>query len=69
MRRGAQDKRFGKRTDEIADEYGLTLSDVYAALAYYFDHREEIDRDIVEHKAFIEMLRKSSPSKLKEKLR
>ncbi|WP_447965589.1 DUF433 domain-containing protein [Nitrospira sp. Ecomares 2.1] len=60
---------FGKSADEIANEYGLTLADVYAALAYYFDRREEIDRDITEHKAFIAMLRQEIPSKLKEKLR
>lgn len=27
----------------IADELGLSLAQVYAALAYYFDHRAEID--------------------------
>ena len=32
-----------KSADEIAAQYDLTLADVYAALAYYFDHREEID--------------------------
>ena len=35
--------RSGWSADEIAHEYDLTLADVYAALAYYFDHREEID--------------------------
>lgn len=30
--------------DEIVDMFpGITLADVYAALAYYFDHREEIE--------------------------
>jgi uncharacterized protein (DUF433 family) len=33
--------------DEIVSAYAtLTLSDVYAALAYYYDHRAEIDADI-----------------------
>jgi uncharacterized protein (DUF433 family) len=36
-------ERLGKSADEIASEYDLTLGDVHAALAYYFDHREEID--------------------------
>jgi uncharacterized protein (DUF433 family) len=37
----------GQSADEIVAEYPqLTLSDVYAALAYYHDHREEIDGDI-----------------------
>jgi uncharacterized protein (DUF433 family) len=36
-------ERLGKSADEIATDYDLTLADVYAALAYYFDHRAEID--------------------------
>ena len=36
-------ERLGKSADEIATDYNLTLADVYAALAYYFDHREAID--------------------------
>jgi uncharacterized protein (DUF433 family) len=32
--------------DGIADWFGLTLSQVYAALAYYFDHKADIDADI-----------------------
>jgi uncharacterized protein (DUF433 family) len=33
---------------EIAERFHLTLGEVYAALAYYYDHKDEIDRDIVE---------------------
>ena len=61
-------ERMGRSVDEIATEYDLTLGDVYAALAYYFDHRPEIDRSIEEGDAFVEALRQSTPSKLKEKL-
>jgi uncharacterized protein (DUF433 family) len=61
-------ERMGKSADEIATEYDLTLADVYAALAYYFDHRSEIDRTIEESAAFVEALRKRSPSKLRQKL-
>ena len=43
--------------DEIATEYDLTLSEVYAALAYYHDHREEIDESIRADTAFVEELR------------
>ena len=58
---------LGKSADEIAAEYDLTLSDVYAALAYDFDHREEIDARITEDGAF-EALRASTPSKRSQKL-
>ena len=34
---------MGTSVDQIATEYNLQISDVYAALAYYHDHREEID--------------------------
>ena len=62
-------ERLGRSAGEIATEYELTLADVYAALAYYFDHREEIDRSIEESNAFVEALRKQTPSKLQQKLR
>lgn len=61
-------ERLGKNVDEIAAEYGLTLADVHAALAYYFVHREEIDRSIQEGEAFVEELRRSTPSKVRRKL-
>ena len=61
-------ERMGKEADEIAAEYDVTLADVYAALAYYFDHRSEIDRTIEESAAFVEALRQRSPSKLQLKL-
>ncbi len=63
-----QHERLGKGADEIAGEYDLTLADVYAALAYYFDHREEIDARITEDRAFVEALRARTPSKRSQKL-
>jgi uncharacterized protein (DUF433 family) len=62
-------ERLGKSADEIAAEYDLTLSDVYAALAYYFDHRQEIDARITEDRAFVQTLRASTPSKRSHKIR
>ena len=61
-------ERMGKSADEIATEYDLTLADIYAALAYYFDHRVEIDQGIQGSAAFAEALRQRSPSKLQQKL-
>jgi uncharacterized protein (DUF433 family) len=54
---------------EIAKEYDLSFADVYAALAYYYDHREEIDKMIADDDAFVEEMRKKSPSLLNEKLK
>lgn len=61
-------ERLGMSADEIASAYDLSLADVFASLAYYHDHRAEIDREIAEGEAFAEALRKSTPSKIKEKL-
>jgi uncharacterized protein (DUF433 family) len=60
--------RLGRSADEIASEYDLELADIYAALAYYFAHREEIDASIREGRAFIEEMRRKTPSKLRQKL-
>jgi uncharacterized protein (DUF433 family) len=62
-------ERLGKSADEIASDYDLTLADVHAALAYYFDHRAEIDQSIEEGESFAEALRQSTPSKLRQKLK
>src|SRR5687768_14645382 len=62
-------ERMGKSVDEIATEYGLTLGEVYAALSYYHDHREEIDASIRDGAAFVAELRQRSPSKLAERRR
>ena len=59
---------MGLSADEIASEYDLSLADIHAALAYYFDHRAEIDRSIQEDEAFVRELRRRTPSKLRAKL-
>ena len=59
---------MGKNADEIASEHELSLAEVYAALAYYYDHRQEIDQTIQESEAFVESLRKQTPSLVAQKL-
>ena len=61
-------ERMAISADEIATEYELSLADVYAALAYYFDHREEIDQTIASDDAFVAAMRESTPSNLRERL-
>lgn len=46
----------------------ITLADVYAALAYYHDHRDDIRRAIAEEDAYVEQLRRTSVSRVQEKL-
>lgn len=59
---------MGLSADEIAAEYGLGLADVYAALAYYHDHRSEIDQAIKDDEGFVAALRRQTPSKVAQKL-
>lgn len=63
-------ERMGMSPDEIvASLPTITLAQVHAALAYYFDHKDEIDADIEEGKRFVEEMKaKSPPSKLQKLL-
>jgi uncharacterized protein (DUF433 family) len=58
-------ERLGRNADEIACEYDLSLEEVYAALAYYFSHREDIDRSISESEAFVAEMKAKTSSKIK----
>jgi uncharacterized protein (DUF433 family) len=63
----------GKAPEEIVTEFPqLSLADVHAALAYYFDHREEIERQVKEDEECVaEMKREQGVTKfdlLKQKL-
>ncbi len=59
----------GRSVDEISADYGITPAEVHAALTYYFDHREEIGTAMRESEAFVESLRRQTPSKLQQRLK
>jgi uncharacterized protein (DUF433 family) len=60
-------ERMGMRPEQIVSEWPhLTLADVYAALTYYHDHRDEIDRDLDEGERLFEELKARQPSILEE---
>ena len=60
----------GMTPDEIVSHVPtITLGDVHAALAYYFDHIEEIQQEMRDERAFAEEFRRSNPSPLEAKLR
>lgn len=61
-------EHLGQGADEIAEAHELTLADVYAALAYFFDHRPEIDASIRNDEAFVTAQREQKPSRLRAKL-
>ncbi len=62
-------EELGVPVPEIMEDYDLTPAEVHAALAYYHDHREEIDARQREDEAFIEEMKAREPSLLAEKLR
>ncbi|MGL4513896.1 MAG: DUF433 domain-containing protein [Lacipirellulaceae bacterium] len=57
-------EHFGETPDQVLHAYPhLSLADVYGAMAYYWDHREEIEQQMKEADAFVEkMMRESGPS-------
>ena len=59
----------GYSPDEIVAMFsGITLGDVHAALAYYFDHRHEIEEDFRKDEETATELLTRHPSKVREKL-
>ena len=64
-------EKRGMSADEIVDAIPtLTLADVYAALAYYWDNRDEIERQMEVGRAESDELRRViEDGRLAEKLR
>jgi uncharacterized protein (DUF433 family) len=65
----------GRSAEEIQEAYpSYTLAQIYSALAYYYDHKAEMDRQIAERQriaeaALAEIERRQGPSPLRERLR
>jgi uncharacterized protein (DUF433 family) len=63
-------ERQGMSPEEIVSEFPhLTLADIYAALAYYHDHREAINAEIAADRAWYEEQKAKQPSRLQETLK
>ncbi len=62
-------EELGLSPDEIISSYpSLTLSDVHAALAYYFDHQDEVQQDLSEDRQLAAELASETPSRARQKL-
>lgn len=60
----------GLTPDEIVSHIPtITLADVHIALAYYFDHVQEIQEELRADRAYAEEFRQNNPSLLDVKLR
>ncbi len=52
---------WGLSPEQIQSEYaGLTLGEVYSALAYYWDHKKDIDQQIEDQAKFVEEMRRQN---------
>lgn len=62
---------YGWSPDEIQFQHPhLTLGQIHSALAYYWDHKEELDRDIERRAERVEGIRREvGPSQLAERLK
>lgn len=59
----------GLSAEEIVSQFPqLSLADVHAALAYYHDHRAEIQRQMKEAEDLVNAVRGANPSRLRQKL-
>lgn len=63
-------EKRGYSPDEIVDMFpGISLADVYAALAYYFDNRQEIEEEFKSADEWAEWVTSNIPSKIPDELR
>lgn len=62
-------EQMGMSPDEILYHHPtITLADVYAALAYYYDHQEEIRQQMQADENFVREIQEKIPSILQQKL-
>jgi uncharacterized protein (DUF433 family) len=62
-------EKRGYAPDEIVQFFpGVTLGEVHSALAYYFDHRQEIEAELASDEAQAAQVNSSASSRLREKL-
>ena len=65
VRQVVMDMHNGMTPSQIHDAYPhLSLAQIHAALAYYYDHKDEIDADIEEGQRFAEEARAQNPNRL-----
>ncbi len=60
--------KLGMSLIEIAGVYELSLAQVYAAMAYYFEHREDIEKRMEEEEALIQEYQRNHTSILQTNL-
>ena len=59
----------GMTPGEIAEVYGLSLAEIHAALAYYYDHKEAIEQQAADDDARLAAYAASDVSPLAQRIR
>ncbi|MBF2057767.1 MAG: DUF433 domain-containing protein [Cyanobacterium sp. T60_A2020_053] len=63
-------EKMGMSPDEILLHYpSINLSDIYATLAYYYDHQDEIRKQIEDDENFALEMKKNTFSLVEQKLK
>jgi len=63
-------RTVGWSPEEIAAQLPtISVADVYAALAYYHDNRDAIEREIADEAAWVDEFRRDNPGYVPEALR
>jgi uncharacterized protein (DUF433 family) len=60
--------RLGQSLEEVAARHDLPLAAVYTAIAYYYDHKDEINEEIETSRSFYEKKRLAALSLVKQKI-
>ena len=61
----AATERLALSPDEVCDQYPeLTLAQIHSALAYYYDHREEIQAEIQAERNAVDRFQRDHPDQV-----
>ena len=60
--------RLGQSLEEVAARHDLPLAATYAAIAYYYDHKDEIDEEIEASRTYYEKKRLAAQSLVEQKI-
>ena len=59
--------KLGEPIEQILEQFPqLTRGDIYDALAYYWDHQDEIEKKMADDAAFVAEMRKGHTSRFQE---
>jgi hypothetical protein len=58
-----EQEAYGWSAEELHFQHPyLSLGQIHSALAYYWDHKDELDQDIARRRALVEELQRKTPT-------